>query len=305
MKLILLIALLHLVSCSTTSEKTESGPSKGSIDEFSWIENSDFKPVDEVPFNSRNDSFTGEISKVDSLSTESLARVPAPKLEDVKVTKDALLAAITSCYRRDFSKGMKIFQQGFRQYKSHPGYWNLMGTCFYLQGKFRKALLFYNKSRDVKKSYSPPINNIGVIYQYQGLEQKALAAYKKASEVGGFSMTPMFNMGQLYLKYNLVKDAKRIYKRLVKRNNFDKDAVNGLATCYLKEGNAKKAVSLYGGLKSSVRALPEVGINYSLALFDIGKKKEAKNILASIDKSKLKHYQNYYNKVLTKIGGTK
>jgi tetratricopeptide (TPR) repeat protein len=296
---------LVMTSCGTSSKKEEAGPSKGSIDEFSWIENSDFKEVKEVPFSSRNDSFVGDISKVDSLSTESLARVPEPKLDKVEENQDLLVAGITSCYRKQFDKGLKIFKDNYRKYKSHPGYWNLLGTCYYLQGKLRKALLFYNKSRDVRKNYAPPINNIGVIYQYLGLEQKALAAYKKASEVGGFSMTPMFNMGQLYLKYDLVKDAKRIYKQLVKRNNFDKDAVNGLATCYLKEGNPNAAINLYAGMEPKVKRRPEVGINFSLALFNAGRKKDAIKVLTSIDTSTLRHHENYYNKVLRNIGGSK
>lgn len=305
MKYIILATLILITSCASSSKKEEAGPSKGAIDEFSWIENSDFKEVKEVPFSSRKDSFVGDVAKVDSLSTESLARVPAPKLEVVNDNKDILVAGITSCYRRDFDKGLKIFKKNYRKYKSHPGYWNLLGTCYYLQGKLRKALLFYNKSRDTRKNYAPPINNIGVIYQYQGLEQKALAAYKKASEVGGFSMTPMFNMGQLYLKYDLVKDAKRIYQQLVKKNNFDKDAVSGLAMCYLKEGKYTSAINLYAGLDPRVRRSPGVGINYSLALHNSGRNKDAKTVLSSIDRSKLNHHQNYYNKVLKTIGGTK
>ncbi|WP_127717733.1 tetratricopeptide repeat protein [Halobacteriovorax sp. HLS] len=309
MRILILLALLQFASCSSTSNKTvEAGPSKGSIDEFSWIENSDFNAVREVPFSPRADSFSGEIAKVDSLSKESLARVPEPKLEQfeqVEKTQDVLLVAISSCYRRQFDKGMKIFKDNLRKYKSHPGYWNLMGTCFYLQGKIRKALLSYNKSRDLKKNYAPPINNIGVIYQYQGLEQKALAAYKKASEVGNFSMTPMFNMGQLYLKYNLIDDAKNIYEKLVRRNNFDKDAVNGLATCYLKEGKANAAINLYAGLDTEFKKNPAVGINYSVALFSAGRQKDARTILANVDTSKLNNYESYYNQVLRKIGGTK
>ncbi|PIK14604.1 tetratricopeptide repeat protein [Halobacteriovorax sp. JY17] len=306
MKLLILLALFTVVGCSSSSTNNEvAGPTSGSIEEFSWVENADFKETPEVPFSSRNDSFQGDIANVDSLSTESLARIPEPKLEEVDQSTDALVQGVTHCYRRNFKAGEKIFQDNFRKYKSHPGYWNLLGTCYYLQGKIRAALLYYNKSRDLKKDYAPPVNNLGVIYQYQGLEQKALAAYKRASEVGAFSMTPMFNMGQLYLKYHLTHDAKIIFSRLVKKNATDVDALNGLATSYLMEGNAKAAVSLYSRLTAVHYVKPQIGINFSLALADVGRSKDAHTILSSIDTGSLGQYATYYNKVLTKISGAK
>jgi len=306
MRVLILIALLQLIGCSSSSTKKDiSTPSSGSIEEFSWIENSDFNKTPEIPFNSRQDVFKGEVSKLDSLSTESLARIPAPKLQVITGPNNILVQGITYCYKRDFKNGLKVFKEHYKKYKSHPGYWNLLGTCYYLQGQLRKALLFYNKSRDLKKNYAPPINNIGVIYQYQGLEQKALAAFKKASEVGTFSMTPMFNMGQLYLKYNLVKDAKRIFKKLVKIKSSDVDAVNGLATSFLKEGNAGQAVKLYSGLPANSFEKANVGINFSLALHESGRQRDAKSVLSSIKTKSLHQYSNYYNLILKKIGGTK
>ncbi|WP_372654585.1 tetratricopeptide repeat protein [Halobacteriovorax sp.] len=303
MKILLLLPLLIVVSCSTGSKKEVAGPSSGSIEEFSWVENTDFNEVPEVAFNSRDDSFQGDVAEIDSLSTESLARIPEPKLEKVDQSADILVQGITHCYRRNFEEGKKIFQDNLRKYKSHPGYWNMLGTCYYLQGKMRSALLYYNKSRGLKKDYAPPVNNLGVIYQYNGLEQKALSAYKRASEVGSFSMTPMFNMGQLYLKYHLTSDAKNIFSRLVKKNATDVDALNGLATSYLMEGNAEAAVSLFSRLTSVHYSKPQIGINFSLALADVGRRKDAQTILSSINTAQLGEYAPYYSKVLTKLSG--
>ncbi|ATH06623.1 hypothetical protein BIY24_01330 [Halobacteriovorax marinus] len=306
MKYLLPLTLLLLSACSSTSKNDVTASfSQGAIDEFSWVENSDFKKVPEVPFNSRSDSYTGEVSTQDSLSTESLARIPEPKLEQVEKSNDLLVQGMTHCYRRDFDAGIKIFQDQYKRYASHPGYWNFVANCYYLQGNMRKATLYYNKSRAQKKDYAPPINNLGVIYQAQGRDQKALAAYKRASEVGAFSMTPMFNLGQLYLKYHLVNDAKIIFSKLLKRNATDVDALNGLATSYLMEGNAKAAVSLFSRLTSVHYAKPQVGINFSLALSEVGRSKDAHTILSSIDTAKLGGYASYYNKVLSKVSGAK
>ena len=306
MKIVILFSLLAFVGCSSSSTKNEvASPTSGSIEEFSWVENADFNATPEVPFNSRNDSFKGELAEVDSLSSESLARVPEPKLEQIDQSTDTLVQGVSHCYRRNFEAGRRIFQANFKKYKSHPGYWNLLGTCYYLEGRVRTALLYYNKSRDLKKDYAPPVNNLGVIYQYQGLEQKALAAYKRAAEVGAFSMTPMFNMGQLYLKYHLTHDAKLIFSKLVKRNATDVDALNGLATSYLMEGNARTAVALYSKLTAVHYVKPQIGINFSLALADVGRTRDAHNILSSIDTGSLGEYAPYYNKVLAKISGAK
>jgi len=156
----LIILLLLLISCATT----DSGGGASADKEFAWIENSDFNQESAIRFNPREDEFPTEIANIDSLSKESLARLPEPKLETVIDGGDVISQVAGLCYQRRFNDSLSVFRKNYEKYNLNPSFWNQMGTCHLLQGNYRKALLFYNKSRDLKKDYAPPVNNIGVLY---------------------------------------------------------------------------------------------------------------------------------------------
>lgn len=300
-KILSLLSLLLLFSCSTSPTRSD-GDSASAIpqsesEEFAWIESVDFTQDPEVPFVESKDVYPQEIEKLDILSSESLARVPTPKLDIDQNAGDPLTNVALKCYARNFEEGFSNLKQLYNKFKSHPPYWNILGTCYFLQGDERKALLFYNKSRALNGRYVPAINNLGVVYQRQGKDQKALAAYKKASEINSFALTPNFNMAQVYLQYGHKEKAKQTFIALYKKEGTDAELLNALAFIYLIEGEPKKAITLYARIDERKFELPEFGLNYAYALKLAGRANDAHSIFSKIDRENLGVMQSYYNKI--------
>ncbi len=299
--LITVLALLFLASCSSGPTKNENTGSnqvaQGESEEFAWIESVDFTQDPEVPFVESQDVYPQEIEKLDILSSESLARVPSPKLDVDQNAADPLTGVALKCYSRNFDEGFSSLKQLYNKFKSHPSYWNILGTCYFLQGDERKALLFFNKARGINGRYVPAINNLGVVYQRQGKDQKALAAYKKASEINSFALTPNFNMAQIYLQYGHKEKAKQTFIALYKKEGTDAELLNALAFIYLVEGEPKKSVTLYSRIDERKFELPEFGLNYAYALKLSGRISDAQSVFSKIDRENLGAMQSYYNKV--------
>lgn len=294
--LILLVALVGiLISCASTEEK-KSG------DIFSQIENADFMPKKTVEYVPNKDVFTGDVSDNDSISTESVNRLPAPKLEKLEETDDPISTGISLCYRGKFDHAFKVFDEAYEKYKNHPGYWNQIGTCYLIQNDFRKSLLYYNKALGIDDKYTPAINNFGVLYLRQGKEQLAMEAFKKASEVNSFSLTPMFNLAHLYLKYGAMDKAYRILIVLHNKNKNDVDVLSALASYNLMVGNPKNAVAFYNNIDNDHMKRPDIAINYAYALKQVGKDSEAKEILQGIPSKNLQGYETYYGRIKNYVG---
>lgn len=302
-KLFLLTSLfISLLGCGS-GQKNTSGESLSESDEFDRIENADFNEPVQVPYRQSQDLFLSD-SNDDSLSKESVAKLPEPKLDSVN-NGDVINKALVKCYQGDSLKAFEIFDSVYRKYKKNPSYWNQVGTCYTLDGDNRKGLLYYNKSRDLKKNYAPPINNLGVLYQVEGRDQKALAAYKEANKIAPFSVTPRFNMAQLYLKYGLVEQAEDIFYNLYQKSRRDIDIIAALGTIELMRGNAKRALSWYSKISKNNYSRFDIGTNLSLALLKSGRRNDASSVLSDVVVGNSEEHKRYYQKVSSYISGAK
>lgn len=290
------MAFLLVFSSCGSSDKNNGANSTPEDKEFGWIENKAFNKVSEVQYNSSEDIFR-EVMGDDSLSGESISRLPAPKIERISESDDPVSSGIGKCYGKNFAEAEKIFESNYKKYKNHPGYWNQVGTCHFLKGEYRKALLFYNKSRSLNSKYAPPVNNIGVIHQRQGKDQKALSAFEKAVELNKFSLTPLFNLGQLYLKYGFVEKAENVFNTLYRKNSKDIDVLSALGTSALLKENYSRAVSFFSKIPRQSLADAKVGLNFSVALKAAGRVKDAKTVFERVDPQTLGELGGYYNKV--------
>lgn len=299
--LFILIISSVLVSCATS--KSKSALTQQMIDdEYAYIKNSDFVAPKEVKYEEQQDQFVGELPENDTLTKESIARLPAPKLQQVAAGPDPVSTGISLCYQKRFDDAFKLFDSIYAKYKSHPSYWNQIGSCYYLQNNLRKALLFYNKARDINNNYAPAINNIGVIYLKQGKEQKALVAFKKASEVNAFSLTPVFNLAQLYLKYGFIDEAQKMFNSLAKQKQGDPDVLSGLGNLALLRGDLGSSIQYYSQIEEVFGSRPHIGLNYAVALKIAGKTAEAQAVYKKVDTRDLGSMRAYYKKVASFIG---
>ena len=265
--------------------------------EFDWIENSNFVEESAAPFVASNDQFEGSLARADALSTESIARLPAPKIESAIESDDVITKLAGLCHGNKFEEAFSLVQKQHRKYRRHPAFWNQVGTCHLGKRDYRSAILFYNKAREFDAKYAPPLNNLGVVYQIRGSLQKAALAYKEATKVNPLSVTPIYNLAQLQLAGGQVESAILAFQALVKCNDEDVDALAGFATALLIRGDIEQSVRVFDRLPSNARQSPVYGTNYALSLKLTGNDAKAREILSQVASSPDQNVIAYYNKV--------
>ncbi len=294
--------LLFTISCAQLPREEELLKKENlsyQLDEsYRWIENDDFKGETLLKLDKAQDYYQKQ-SDIASLGKESLAVMPKEKIETVIDKNDPLGQISGACYKRDFIEAFALIDKLYRRYKKNAGYWNQVGTCFLLKKEEKKALLFYNKAKELDPDYVPPLNNLGVLYLERGEDQKALLAFKEAKGKKSFSLTPVFNLSELYLSYGHSKKGKSFLTRLGETDSTgvrDFRITANLAQVYFLEGDFQKALLFFSQLEASALKRPQLGINYVYALYAMGNIEEAKENFSRIqlpDKYE-KDLLNYY-----------
>lgn len=298
MKYLSLITLI-LIFASCSSNETKDMSKVAEDVPFNWLNNDDFKPVKEIEYDESDDHYSGDIEEQDAISVETMAKIPPTKLQELVEEEDPISGPISLCYQKNFVAAFNKFDRAYKQLKNNASYWNQVGTCYYLQGEFRKALLYYNKSRDLVKDYAPAINNIGLIHYQNGEIGKALSAFKSAYEVSKFSVTPSFNLAMLYLQYGFVEKAEPLLVALYKKNTNDNDVLNALAHLYMMKNDYAKAISAFSHLSAETMRLPSVSTSLSYALYKTGQKDKAQTVLAQTQSQLTPKDVTYFSKVAT------
>lgn len=289
-----LFIILFLASCGTSQKKQEAN----SPESLEGITNDSFKWPAPKTYQEVEDFLGQELSDSnDVLESETLAKVKEEDLEEPASLPKGLDQGIVACYKKNFALADEVFDRLLKEYIKNPIYWNQVGNCFMLKGEFRKALLYFNKARDLKSNYAPPVNNIGVIFQNKGFEQKALKSFEEAKKMASFSLTPIFNLAQLYTKYGFIEQGKTLFEALARMNQKDQDAIHGLAFLELVSGNTTGSINLYRRLDSNYIERPEVGVNYAYALFVAGNSSDASSVLGDLKQSNDGELNAYIEKV--------
>jgi tetratricopeptide (TPR) repeat protein len=284
-----ILPLMILLTACSTSENISSKRTLSSTEEdFSWVEQLDFDKKSEEKYRADKDEFDFSSSdeSAHALVKESISSLPAAKLEEtVSKTDDPLMKINVKCYQGKFEEALKIADEQYVKYRGNTSYWNQLGTCYFLKSDYAKAILFYNKSRDLDSKYIPPVNNLGVVYLKQGKFQKALSAFKLASDLNTFAVTPTYNLAQLYLRFGTIGKALPIFQGLQKRSPKDTDVASALASSYLIKGDFQSAVDIYARFDKATLASPSVGLNYALALKLLNRPIDAQTVLGNVTSS--------------------
>lgn len=264
--------LFILTACSSSpnnlSRKSASESNDLLEDNYGWVEQLNFDKKVETKYKAEDDEF--DISSEESnhsLIKESLTNLAPVKMDETLAKTDDLLTKINiNCYQNKFDQALKIADDIYGQYKNNTSYWNQLGTCYYLKSDFSKAILFYNKSRDLDAKFVPPVNNLGVVYNKLGKYQKALSAFKKASDMSSFSITPVYNLAYLYLRFGTVGKSLPIFQGLAKKSPKDVEVNSALATANLLKGDYATAIEIYSSMEKENLSRPAIGLNYAIAL---------------------------------------
>lgn len=284
----LLPLLILLSACSSVPErvfrKSAADENVKTEEDYSWVDQLNFDKKAETKYQAEKDEFVISSEEVShALVKESLSGLSEARLEEiVSKSDDALTKMNIKCYQNKFEEGLKIADEIYGQYKNNTSYWNQLGTCYYLKADYAKAILFYNKSRDLDSKYVPPVNNLGVVYVKQGKFQKALAAFKKASEMGTFSVTPTYNLAHLYLRFGTVGKAMPIFQGLQKKSPQDIEVKAALASANLLKGDYAAAIQIYETLDKEALAKASIGLNYAVALKLSNRPLDAQTVLGNV-----------------------
>lgn len=281
-----LIGAPFLIGCSTSGLKSKD------VDQ---ITQEDFKPVKAIRYSKKMDKLLGVESKfTESLNDESMARVISFDGEFSSRTQLDELALY--CHQKKFKQAYALVKEKSRKYIKNPIFWNHLGTCFLLEGQYRKALLFFNRSLSIKSNYVPALNNLGVMYLKLDDRDRAFVAFKRAVRVGEFKKTPRFNLALLYLKNGLYDETLSVLKPFHKKTT-DIDVLNMKAVAYLMRGNLEETLKHFKKINSDFYEKAEYGINYAIALYAAGRRQESRRIFKDVEVSKDSKWYSYYLEV--------
>lgn len=289
MRMIYTLLLIILCSCATSGNKQEK--------ELSQINNKDFDKIKSQKYNSQKDFFKMEEKESFVLADEALlSSESVDKLKKATVM-DKILGL---CLDKNYQEAFKLIEENTDAYKTHPVYWNQVGTCFLIKKEYRKALMYFNKALEFKSNYAPALNNIGVMYRKQGEDQKAQVAFEKATKSSVYAKTPRYNLAQIYLEYGLSGNAQK-HLNVLLRESPDDTVYNSLAVSYLMENDFKKALIFYKKINIDQFEKPSFGINYALTLFRSGNRDKAIDIINDVELEEKSKYKNYYKKIRQEV----
>lgn len=291
-----ILPLLFLAACSTTVEKSP-------IKNADKVTNNQFKKEKPLLTSQVPDYYsTGVVSLNPALQDETTDRYSQSEVSSIKSQDDALLEISIKCVKGEFKEAFQLAAVHYNRYQKIPAYWNQVANCHLNSGSHRKALLFYNKALEVGPNYVPALNNIGVMYSRQGQDQKALVAFERANKQSRFSKTPRYNLARLYLVYGLVDLSLPIFQSLLNESPKDVDLLNAMATSHFLLSDYQRSFSFYQAIPQKEWRRPEIGLNLSIVLNKLGKRKEALNIFDSIEAPKASKLKNYLKSVKSQLG---
>lgn len=295
--------LIILSACSTAPQgvyrKNAAEENTKIEDDYSWVDQLNFDKKAETKYVADKDEFNiSSEEDAHSLVKESLINLAPARLDEALAkTDDALNKMNIKCYQNKFEEAFKIADEVYAQYKNNTSYWNQVGTCYYLKSDFAKAILFYNKSRDLDSKFVPPVNNLGVVYSKLGKFQKALSAFKKAGDMSTFSVTPTYNLAQLYLRFGTVGKAIPVYQGLQKKSPKDIEVNSALASALLLKGDFANAIEVYTAMDKESLSKPSIGLNYAVALKLVNRPADAMTVFKNITASSNVDLKDYSQKV--------
>ncbi|HAZ13081.1 MAG: hypothetical protein A2X86_09825 [Bdellovibrionales bacterium GWA2_49_15] len=298
-----LIIIFAITGCSSTPKKTVSEFSEDIEQEFKNVENSVFEQPYQVKYDDTSDFYPQESEEKGSVVSDETLDLTRNKETIKAVAKEGPVGeAMSLCYSNQNDQGFKLLQAQAKFHQKNPTFYLALGNCYFLQQKYRMALLFYNKAREINSNFAPAINNIGVVHELDGLHQNALSAYAAATKSRPLSSTPSFNQAQLLLRYNLSKLALPILEKLHQTENNKIEIILALASCYILEGRFGEAAVLFERAKDNFKLPTQQLLNYAYVMALTGKKGDAKDILEEIDPADGNYDQSFYAKLKQEFG---
>jgi eukaryotic-like serine/threonine-protein kinase len=155
------------------------------------------------------------------------------------------------------------------------GYSNLGAIYFNRLRKWREAIAWLERARQIDTSSYITIFNLGVAYYYDGLYERSAAAFERAASINGGDYKVYGGLGAAYramgskkMAQEAYEEAVRLAERLLKVNPKDADLLSQLSGFYADVGrkndalaSAQKALAL---APKDGDVLQRIGLMYEL-----------------------------------------
>jgi len=284
-----LIFVVLMGACSSNSKSNNSSASNEFEEdiekEFEGIGNEDFKKPPQVKYEENTDYYNiaeDSEEKSSSIVDESIDSLKANTSSVKPLISSPISQGLENCYDKNLDEGISNLNNQARNNQKNPAFFLALGNCYFLKGKTRLALLYYNKSRSLNLNYAPALNNIGVIQELKGLHQSALSAYESALKAQPLASVPAFNISQLYLKYHLPKLALPMLGKLVKTDSSNVEIMIALANANLMLGKFDEAISYFEKANSTHKIPSSHALLFAYALALNNQKEKAAEIINDI-----------------------
>jgi len=278
------LMILVLLSACASGIKTKAVGVSGVEKDFEEIENADFSEIKkEINYSNESDYIQVGDDQLAGAYLEALGPFGGWKHSASTDDLDDISKMGAKCRAGKFEEMEEIFKKVHPVYDKRPDFWNVLGICYFLQGKKRMAHIYFSEALSQKKNYPPAYNNLGVLSFYENNSDEALAFFKKALSASSKATVPRLNKALVYLKYGLNDSAINSLKGVSIEDNFPRAI---LGTALLQLGRIEESLKVFSAIEKELKTT-SWGLNYALALKKSGKGDDAEDVLDSLEGNKI------------------
>lgn len=130
-----------------------------------------------------------------------------------------------------------------KKYPSLPRPYITLGSCYFKEGNYEKALEYYGKALDLEANSLHALYNIGTIYATQGQYEEATEYLERALLSKNDYLPALNNLAGIYLHTHKYAQAENILDRILDKNPYDINALNNKGALSLLMGESDEAIS--------------------------------------------------------------
>jgi predicted O-linked N-acetylglucosamine transferase (SPINDLY family) len=168
-----------------------------------------------------NVKFQEEITYITKLETA--------KFVDVNATKASLLLQ-----KKQYLEAKKNYLNLLQFAPNNPNLWQNLGTVYYEQGEYVKALNCLNKTLQIDDTSAIYHYTIGLILEKLDINQ-AIVAYEKAIAINPELVNAYNNLGNIYLAQNQIDQAEAIFRKSISANPLHFGGYLNLGNLFLEQ----------------------------------------------------------------------
>lgn len=220
---------------------------------------------------------------IDLLFQESINNIT--QLEKRQTCNLLEAKALSLLQEKKYSEAEKTYFTVLAVSRNNSSVWQNLGTLYYEQGEYLKALDCLNKALIIDDNQAVYHYTIGLILEKSNINQ-AIVAYKRAIELNPQLVDAYNNLGNLYLALNEVEEAQTTFQEAINTNPYHFGAYFNLGNLFFqKYQNIDDAIFYYE--KSSELNPNNIEISDNLSLVKKIKSDEVALLLYQIS-----HYSN-------------